>query len=112
VAAHSIAEIYAKLTRIRFTGRMLTAKEVRRVLADNIESVFSVISLSGDDYVTVVDSLAEKNLVGGIIYDALIVYAGIKAGADHILTLNPRHFRAIYPIHAGQILDPTEMAEP
>ncbi|MCI0556104.1 MAG: hypothetical protein L0287_34620 [Anaerolineae bacterium] len=37
---------------------------------------------------------------------ALIFYAAVKAGADQLLTLNPRHFRQIYPGYADRVVEP------
>ena len=51
--------------------------------------------------------LAKNNLVSGIIYDALILRAGVKGNADRILTLNARHFRSIDPALADRIFDPS-----
>ena len=45
-------------------------------------------------------------LAGGVIYDALIVYAGIKAKVDQIITLNNRDFSRIYPEFADKIVIP------
>src|SRR3954467_7398788 len=40
---------------------------------------------------------AERGLSGGVLYDALIVCAARKAGADRLLTLNQRDFRRVLP---------------
>jgi hypothetical protein len=41
-----------------------------------------------------------------------IVRAGIEANADRILTLNPRHFRLIYPEAADHIVDASAESAP
>lgn len=106
LSAHSLAELYSKLTRIPFAGGPLPAVKVQQIIETDIDPVFEVISLSGDDYLTVVKHLAQQNLVGGIIFDALIFYAAVKAEADQLLTLNPKHFRQIYPQFAERVVAP------
>lgn len=106
LSAHSLAELYSKLTRIPFAAGTLTAAKVPQIIESDIDLLFAVISLSGDDYLTVVKHLAQQNLVGGIIFDALIFYAAVKAEADQLLTLNPKHFRQIYPEFAGRVIAP------
>lgn len=106
VAAHSLAEIYATLTRLPPPLRM-SSQQAFGLIEKNVLSAFEVVSLSVSDYVDVLRHLAENNLVSGIIYDALILRAGMKANADRILTLNPRHFRSIDPALADRIVDPS-----
>ena len=36
-------------------------------------------------------------LTGGMIYDALVVTAAEKAGAEKLVTFNPDHFRRVWP---------------
>ena len=106
LSAHSLAELYAKLTRIPFTSGVLSAAKVQQLIETDIDQVFEVIPLSGDDYLTVVKHLTQQNLVGGIIFDAIIFHAAVKADADHLLTLNPKHFRQIYPEFADRVIEP------
>ena len=55
-----------------------------------------------------VDHMVAQGFIGGIVYDALLVYASIRANVDVVLTLNARHFRQIYPEVATRIIDPAE----
>jgi predicted nucleic acid-binding protein len=41
-----------------------------------------------------------------VTYDAVILYAAAKIGADQIITLNDRHFRRIRPDLADKIVAP------
>lgn len=106
VAAHSLAETYATLTRIPRPLRV-SAQQAMGLIEQNILPDFEVIALSQKDYVDALRYLAQHNLTGGVIYDALILHAGRKGDADRILTLNPRHFRRIDPALADRIVDPT-----
>lgn len=42
----------------------------------------------------------------GVTYDALILYAALKAEADQMLTLNEKDFRRIYPELTDKISSP------
>lgn len=106
LSAHSLAELYSKLTRIPFVGGALTTAKAQQLIKTDIVSVLAVIPLSGDDYSNIVKHLAQQNLAGGIIFDALIFYAAIKADADQLLTLNPKHFRQIYSEFADLVVEP------
>ncbi len=44
-----------------------------------------------------IKAMSEKGLSGGIIYDALIAKAALKAKADRLLTLNKKDFEKIVP---------------
>lgn len=78
----------------------------------NVIDLLTLIALSPEDYHSILSHLASQQMIGGIVYDALIVHAGIKANADRILTLNPRHFRLIYPEVADRIVDPSVESAP
>lgn len=105
LSLHSLAELYSKLTRIPFTSGVLSAEKVQRIFETDIIGVFQIVSFSDEDYIKIIDHLAKRNLVGGIIFDALICYAGIKTNVDQILALNAKHFRQIYPESAHLIVE-------
>lgn len=50
VGAHTLAELYAKLTRIRFVGEPMPAANVDKLIADNIIPHFEIVSLTSQDY--------------------------------------------------------------
>lgn len=108
ISNHSLAELYNKLTRVPI-ARPIPAGEAQEMLQVSVIPYFTLVSLTPADYQRVIQHLAQRNLIGGIVYDALILHAGIKAGADRVLTLNPRHFRQIYPEMADRIVDPTRL---
>jgi len=45
-------------------------------------------------------------IVGGVVYDALIAQAALKAWADVLVTLNPKDFLRTYPGLTAQIVTP------
>lgn len=65
-----------------------------------------VIPLDTADYIALIDELCAKGLVGGVTYDAIVLRAARKGGADRILTLNVNHFKRICPELADRIATP------
>jgi hypothetical protein len=60
--------------------------------------------LTPADYVTILEDLQRRNLVGGITYDALIMYVAVKASVDKVITLNGRDFIRLFPQFRGEIV--------
>lgn len=110
VAAHSLVEVYATLTRIPPPLRV-SSQQALRLIESNILPSFEVVTLSTTDYLAILRHLSENNLTGGITYDALILHTGTKAGADRIFTFNASHFRRIDPALTDRIVDPATLAQ-
>ena len=96
VAAHTLAELYAVLTRLPLSPRIEPAL-AHRLVHENVEKPAKIVTLRGSDYGAVLSSVSELGLAGGVIYDALIARAAERAGVDRLLTLNPQHFRRVWP---------------
>lgn len=94
VCSHSLAELYAVLTRLPLKPR-IGADDARRLIRENVEAAVTIVDLDRSDYAAVLDGLAERADTGGIVYDALIVRAAEKAGAARIVTLNEADFRRL-----------------
>ena len=105
VAAHSIAELYAILTTLPVRPR-ISSPMAGRLIRQNVLDACEIVSLSEEDYATVIDRLAESGTVGGVTYDAPIVYAALKAKVDRVITLNERDFQRIYSEVADRIVAP------
>lgn len=105
VAAHSIAELYSILTTLPIRPRISSATAVQLLKRDVLDQ-FEVVSLSKEDYAAVIEHLSELGVIGGAIYDALIVRAAIRAQADQIVTFNADDFRRVYPALAKKIVSP------
>ncbi len=103
-ASHSLAEVYATLTRIPAPHRA-TPDQAIKCLQD-IASRFRLISLEGAGYLSVIQNAAANKIVGGTIYDALIAACAIQAGADQIYTWNSRHFEQLGPEVASRLHAP------
>lgn len=102
VSAHSIAECYAVLTTLPVSPKINSAI-ARKLVRENIEKPAKIISLSASDYCSCISSISEMGLLGGIVYDALIVKSAQKAHVDKLLTFNLRDMRRIW-LDAGKII--------
>lgn len=105
VAAHSLAELYAVLTRLPVHPR-ISPTDARRLIRHNILDRLEIGVLSVQDYMEVIDHLSVREITGGSIYDALILRVGVNADVDHVVTLNEGDFRRVYPELAGRIISP------
>lgn len=105
VASHSLAEVYVNLTRL--PGQPpLEPLQAQQVIDRDIIPHCTIIELTSQDYQTVLKHLSNLRIGGAAVYDALIVYAGIKGDAEQIITLNPRHFQRVYPGYSNRIVAP------
>lgn len=102
VAAHSLAELYAVLTRLPSRPR-ITGGVARSLIRDNVSRPARIVTLSGSDYASAIDRMADKGLTGGAVFDALVAQAAIKADAKRLFTFNRSDFVRVWP-EAGERL--------
>lgn len=93
--AHSLAEFYATATRLPGKNR-LSGEQVMLFLG-NVQERLTVVTLTADEYNSVLNDGAAIGVIGGNIYDALLGRCAMKAEADFIYTWNVKHFRQISP---------------
>lgn len=105
VAAHSLAESYAVLTVLPVQPRISPAV-VHQLIKHNILDLFEVVTLSEEDYALVIAQLSDLGIVGGAVYDALILQAALRAKVDQVVTLNEKDFRRVHPALADKIISP------
>jgi len=105
VAVHSIAELYAILTTLPVHPR-IPPSIARHLIRQNVLDSCEIVSLSKRDYIAIIDHLSESGIVGGVTYDALILYTALKVNADRVITLNEKDFQRIYPDLADRIAAP------
>jgi len=103
-AAHSLAEVYATLTRL--PGKHRASASEAMLFLESIEERLAFISLDGEEYWRAVVGSAESGIVGGAIYDALLAHCALKAKADTIFTWNIDHFRRVGPEVAKRVRTP------
>jgi predicted nucleic acid-binding protein len=94
IAAHSIVETYAVLTRLP-PGRRLSPRNARAIIEGSFLSHGTIISLPVSAYVDLLQWLADHDVAGGRTYDALIVAAAEHGRVETVLTLNGRDFEAL-----------------
>lgn len=105
VASHTLAELYAVLTRLPLQPP-ISPPVAWQLIQQNVLTVFEIVSLSEDDYRTVLEHLSQQNIRGGATYAALIAYAASKTNADQLVTLNEKDFLKVYPDLAERIVVP------
>ena len=89
--AHSLAEFYSTFTRVPIRFR-LDGNEVLLMIGDILEKL-SIVTLTGDEYVSTIQDAVRDGVAGGAIYDALLARCAIKSQADVIYTWNLKHFQ-------------------
>jgi predicted nucleic acid-binding protein len=92
-AAHSLAEVYATLTRMPGAQRMSADQAL--FFLDDIRRRLTIIALNEEDYYSAIVSAATEGVVGGTIYDALLAKCALKADAPIIYTWDLDHFRLL-----------------
>jgi predicted nucleic acid-binding protein len=106
VASHTLAELYAVLTTLPISPR-ITPDAARRLIHDDVETTTAkIIPLSSQDYISTIKDMSDLGLSGGIIYDALIVRAAKKSGADKVLTFNIDDFSSVWPEGEAHLVVP------
>jgi predicted nucleic acid-binding protein len=105
-AAHSLAETYAKLTRLSLDPPVHSS-DAQRMIEENILAHFRLLAPSTRDYREVVGEVATAGLTGGIVYDALILRCAQKQPCDRIYTFNVSHFRRLAPLWEKKICAPS-----
>jgi predicted nucleic acid-binding protein len=103
-AAHSLAEVYATLTRMPGPNR-LSADQVLLAL-DGIRERLTVIALDPEEYRSAIGEAAAEGILGGTVYDALIARCALKSKAAIIYTWNLKDFRRCGPDVARRVRTP------
>ena len=102
-SAHSLAEVYAVLTRLPRTPRISPA-DAWKLLEENVTSCATLLALSGSDYADLIAELSHRRVLGGTVYDAVIAKAAELAQVDRLVTLNEADFQRVWPGGAGRIV--------
>ena len=103
-AAHSLAEVYAGVTRL--PGAFRASPEQAMLFLADIEDHLTIVSLDSAEYLTTIRQAAANGTLGATIYDALLAACAIKARAETIYTHNERHFRMFGPDVANRVRKP------
>jgi predicted nucleic acid-binding protein len=101
---HSLAEVYAVMTALPV--RPILAPDQVALFVEQIPERLSVVSLDETEYRRAIQDAADRGMVSGRIYDALLLACARKARARTIYTWNLKHFRQIAPDLAERIRTP------
>ncbi len=105
VSTHTLAELYAVLTRLPVRPRVDPPLALR-MIEENVVRIARVKSIGTAQYKAVLADLAAKHLSGGVVYDALAANVAAREGADALLTLNPADFARVWPGEASAVREP------
>ena len=103
VSAHSLAEMYAVLTKLPPPFRH-TPEQALLSIEENVLKHFNVVALTASEFTAVIRESTLGGLSGGIIYDALLLKSAIKARADMIFTFNLKHFQTVATGETAQLI--------
>jgi len=93
---HSIAELFAALTRLPVQPRIHPV-EAARIVNENVLPHFEVVFLGEEDYVEVMNTMTSGGWSGARIYDALLLRCAARSGVERIYTFNLGDFRQLAP---------------
>lgn len=111
ISAHTLVETYSVLTRMPLKPR-ISPSTALQFLKTNVLRSATVVTLTTQDYLEVLNSLAESGISGGMTYDALLVKAAELHQVDLLLTFNQQHFERLWPDHITKIKAPSRIAPP
>ncbi|MFY9672888.1 MAG: PIN domain-containing protein [Terriglobales bacterium] len=103
-AAHSLAELYSTLTRL--PGKVRLRADEALLVLDSVEERLEIVSLNASEYRRAIRSAATSGLVGGTIYDALLGWCALKAGATRIYTWDLSDFQRLGEEIASKVQNP------
>jgi predicted nucleic acid-binding protein len=90
LAAHSLAETYAVLTRLPSPHRLRAADAISLLKANWSQT--QTVHLTGRETWQALAEAERRGLVGGQTYDALIAMTALKGDASTLVTWNLRNF--------------------
>ena len=100
VAAHSLAEMYAILTKLPPPYRHAPEQTLLSI-EENVLKHFKISTLAASDCASLVREAAMAGIQGGTIYDTVLLKCAEKSNPDRIFTLNLKHFLAVAPRNLG-----------
>ena len=103
MALHSIAEVYAVLTRLPVRPRIHPV-EAARIVTENILPHFEVVTLGPEDYLEALTTMASGGWSGAKIYDVLLLRCAARCAVERIYTFNLRDFKQLAPASLQEII--------
>ena len=93
LSSHSLAEFYATTTRIPKPLRLSSDEAYATIL--RFLKYLTPVELSAKDYRKAITRTTKMGLAGGVMYDAVIAQAALKAGVEQLITLNSKDFKRL-----------------
>ena len=93
---HSIAEVFAALTRLPVQPR-IHPMEAARIVTENILPHLEVVPLGKEDYLEAMNIMASGGWSGAKIYDALLLCCAARCAVERIYTFNLGDFKQLAP---------------
>jgi hypothetical protein len=103
MSVHSIAEVYASLTRLPVLPRIHPLEAVR-IITDNILAHFEVVPIGKEDYVEALNTVGNGGWSGAKIYDALLLRGAARCTVERIYTFNLGDFKQLAPTSLKAII--------
>jgi predicted nucleic acid-binding protein len=103
-AAHSLAELYSTLTGL--PGKVRLRADEALLVLDSVEERLEIVALDTREYRRAIRSAADRGIVGGTIYDALLGWCALKAGATRIYTWDISDFLRLGDEIASKVQSP------
>ena len=101
---HSLAEVYSVMSSMPV--RPMIPSEQALLFIEEIRKRLTLISLSSEEYFTIIQSTASRGFTGGRIYDSLLLACAAKCQAQAVYTWNLKHYQALAPELAPRIQAP------
>lgn len=96
ISTHSIAEVYAALTRVPVEPRIHPA-DAARIVTHNLLPHFEAVPVSKKDYLEALGVMRDGGWSGAKIHDALLLCCAAKCSANRIYIFNLADFRLLAP---------------
>ncbi|MEO1633593.1 MAG: PIN domain-containing protein [Cyanobacteria bacterium J06631_9] len=90
LSTHSLAELYAVMTRLPEPLKVLP--DEAKALIEDLLTYLKPVPLEADDYQKAIARLMTLKMIGGVVFDAIIAQAALKAGVTRLITLNAKDF--------------------
>ena len=103
-AAHTMAEAYSTLTNLT-KGYRVPPVDAFQII-EEASTIFTLVTLTAKEFMRALQGASEKDLQGGIVYDALLMACARKVEARWVFTNNYKHFRRVAPDLASRIVEP------
>ena len=94
-AAHSLAELYAILTRL--PGKQRMNADQAMLFLDDVRKRLTIVALTEQEYYSTISGAAGEGILGGTIYDALLAKCALKSNCEIIYTWNTGDFSRLGP---------------